>query len=125
MFPEYSDNAMEDSEEEGGEEWASIEPADDLSRVISDAKQDCETEKDRLQFEQMLQDHKKMLYPNCEDGQKKLGSTLELLRWKVENGVTHTVMRVNSANVLDEGLRTGGVGRRMNSKVKSVKQGVY
>jgi hypothetical protein len=26
--------------------------------------------------------------------------------------------RVNSANVLDEGLRIGGRGRRMNSKVK-------
>jgi hypothetical protein len=26
-------------------------------------------------------------------------------------------MRVNSANVLDEGLRIGGEGRRMNSKV--------
>jgi hypothetical protein len=28
------------------------------------------------------------------------------------------VTRVNSANVLDEGLRIGGKGRRMNSKVK-------
>jgi hypothetical protein len=33
--------------------------------------------------------------------------------------------RVSSTNVLDEGLRIGGIGRRMNSKVKSVKQGVY
>jgi hypothetical protein len=33
--------------------------------------------------------------------------------------------RVNSTNVLDEGLRIGEVGRRMNSKVKSIKQGVY
>jgi hypothetical protein len=33
--------------------------------------------------------------------------------------------RVNSTNVLDEGLRIGGIGRQMNSKVKSVKQGVY
>jgi hypothetical protein len=32
-------------------------------------------------------------------------------------------MRVNLTNVLDEGLRIGEVGRRMNSKVKSVKQG--
>jgi hypothetical protein len=32
---------------------------------------------------------------------------------------------VNSTNVLDEGLRIRGVGRRMNLKVKSVKQGVY
>jgi hypothetical protein len=27
------------------------------------------------------------------------------------------VTRVNSTNVLDEGLRIGGIGRRMNSKV--------
>jgi hypothetical protein len=27
-------------------------------------------------------------------------------------------MRVNSASVLDEGLRIGGRGRQMNSKVK-------
>jgi hypothetical protein len=37
----------------------------------------------------------------------------------------HGVTRVNSTNVLDEGLRIGGIGRQMNSKVKSVKQGVY
>jgi hypothetical protein len=80
MFPEYGDTAMEDSEEEGGDEHASVEPADDLSQVISDAKRDYKTEKERLQFEQMLQNHKKLLYLNCEDGQKKLGSTLELLR---------------------------------------------
>jgi hypothetical protein len=33
--------------------------------------------------------------------------------------------RVNSTNVLDEGLRIGEIGRRMNSKVKLVKQGFY
>jgi hypothetical protein len=42
-------------------------------------------------------------------------------RWKP----TIFVTRVNSTNVLDEGLRIGGTGRWMNSKVKSVKQGVY
>jgi hypothetical protein len=35
------------------------------------------------------------------------------------------VTRVNSTNVLDEGLRIGEIGRRMNSKVKLVKIGVY
>jgi hypothetical protein len=35
------------------------------------------------------------------------------------------VTRVNSTNVLDKGLRIGELGRQMNSKVKSVKQGVY
>jgi hypothetical protein len=28
------------------------------------------------------------------------------------------LMRVNSTNILDEGLRIGGIGRRINSKVK-------
>jgi hypothetical protein len=36
-----------------------------------------------------------------------------------------SVTRVNSTNVLDEGLRIGEIGCRMNSEVKSVKQGVY
>jgi hypothetical protein len=30
----------------------------------------------------------------------------------------HPLTRVNSTNVQDEGLRIGGIGRRMNSKVK-------
>jgi hypothetical protein len=33
--------------------------------------------------------------------------------------------RVNSTNVQYEGLRIRGAGRRMNSKVKLVKQGAY
>ena len=36
----------------------------------------------------MLEDHKKLLYPSAEDGQKKLGKTLELLQWKAENGIS-------------------------------------
>jgi hypothetical protein len=36
----------------------------------------------------------------------------------------HLVTRVKSTNILDEGLRIGEIGRRMKSKVKSVKQGV-
>ena len=35
----------------------------------------------------MLEDHKKLLYPNCEGDKKKLGTTLELLEWKAENVV--------------------------------------
>jgi hypothetical protein len=35
------------------------------------------------------------------------------------------LMRANSTNVVDEGLRVGETGRRMTSKVKSVKQGGY
>jgi hypothetical protein len=29
-----------------------------------------------------------LLYSNCEEGQKKLGTTLELLQWKTKNGVS-------------------------------------
>ena len=47
MFPEYADTTMEDNEEEGGEEREPDQPADDLGRVISDAKRDCDTENER------------------------------------------------------------------------------
>jgi hypothetical protein len=36
----------------------------------------------------MLDDRKNNLYPNCKDGQKKLGSTLKLLQWKEETGLS-------------------------------------
>ncbi|KAK1605579.1 hypothetical protein QYE76_029252 [Lolium multiflorum] len=75
MFSECDDTAMEDNEEEGGEEHASDDPVDDdLRRAISDARRDCGTDKERLQFDKMLEDHQKLLYPGCEDGQRKLGS---------------------------------------------------
>jgi hypothetical protein len=87
-FPETTDTAMEDNEEEDGEERASDVPADDLGQVIIDAQIDCESEKGREKLEHILDDHKKNLYPNCEDSQKKLGSTLELLQWKAETGLS-------------------------------------
>jgi hypothetical protein len=91
MSPEeYGDTAMEDNEEEGcgneEEQRASDEPAHGLGRVISDAKQQCDTEREKLKLEAMQKDYKKLLYPNCEDGSTKLGTTLELLKWKAEAG---------------------------------------
>jgi hypothetical protein len=96
MFTEYGNTAKgdcfpsEDNNEdnEAKDQEASDEHADDLGPAIVDARRECETEKERLAFDQMIQDHNKLLYPTCEDGHKKLGSTLELLEWKVENGVT-------------------------------------
>jgi hypothetical protein len=44
--------------------------------------------KESKKFEKMLEDHKKLLYPDCKQGLKKLGSTLEMLQWKAANGVT-------------------------------------
>jgi hypothetical protein len=89
---EYDDNAMEDNEEERGgneeEQRASDEPADGLGRVISDAKQQCDTEWEKLKLEAMQKDHKMFLYPNWEDGSTKLSTTLELLKWKAEAGLS-------------------------------------
>jgi hypothetical protein len=36
----------------------------------------------------VLEDHKKLLHPTCEEGQKKVGTTLKLLQWKAKNGVS-------------------------------------
>jgi hypothetical protein len=36
----------------------------------------------------MLTDHRKLLYPGCADGLKKLGITLELLQWNATRGVS-------------------------------------
>jgi hypothetical protein len=43
---------------------------------------------------------------------------------KVKIVVPSRVTRVNSTNVLDEGLRIREIGRRMNSKVKLVEIGM-
>ena len=53
-----------------------------------DAQKDGETVKEALKFEKMLEDHKKPLFPSCKPEQKKLGTTLEMLKWKATNGVT-------------------------------------
>jgi hypothetical protein len=76
MFLEYGDTATGESENPE----TSDKPADDLGWAIVDAKRDCETENERLKFEQILKDPKKLLYPNCKDGQENLGSTMELLK---------------------------------------------
>ena len=74
--------------EVGEEGAAEDEPADDLGEAIQDAQRECESKKEKIKFERMLEDHKKVLYPNCDAGQKKLGTTLELLQWKAKNGVS-------------------------------------
>jgi hypothetical protein len=52
-------------------------------------------------------------------------SSRYVLPLQKDENLEGTVTRVNSTNVLDEGLRIGEIGRQINSKVKSVKQGVY
>jgi hypothetical protein len=73
----FNDTAMGKAEEEAA---AEDEPIDDLGQVIRDSQRECESEKEKIKFERMLEDHKKLLYPTCDAGQKNLGTTLELLQ---------------------------------------------
>jgi hypothetical protein len=62
-------------------------PDDALGEVLREAKENCgEKVKESKKFERMLEYHKKPLYPDCREGHKKLGSTLEMLQWKASNG---------------------------------------
>jgi hypothetical protein len=36
----------------------------------------------------MIEDHRKLLYPDCKQGHKKLGTILEMLQWKAKYGVS-------------------------------------
>ena len=73
----FDDTAMGKAKEEVATE---DELTDDLGQAIRDAQRECESEKEKIKFERMLEDHKKLPYPTCEEGQKKLGTTLELLQ---------------------------------------------
>jgi hypothetical protein len=83
MSPEYGDTATGEAEDEeigeAEDEEASDEPADDLCRAIIDAHREAESVNEKQKLKGMLEDHKKKLYPNCEYGNTKLGTTLELL----------------------------------------------
>ena len=84
MYSEHGDTGTEEAEDQE----APDDVPDDIRRVIVDAQRECESEKEKLKFDRMLEDHKKRLYPNCEDGNTKLGTTLELLEWMAENGLS-------------------------------------
>ncbi|CAN6231298.1 unnamed protein product [Urochloa humidicola] len=70
------DEAMDEGESNCGQE----ESPDELAQALLDAQKDSETEKKRLNFEKMLEDHKRPLYPGCKPEQKKLGTALEMLK---------------------------------------------
>src|SRR3954468_6902798 len=71
--PEYGDAATGEAEDQ--EEPDDV-PDDDLRRVIVDARTQCESEKEKLKFDRMLEDNKKGLYPNCKEGITKLSTIL-------------------------------------------------
>ena len=75
MYPEHDDTATGEAEDQEAPDV----PADDIRRVIVDGQRACVNKKEKLKLQSMLEDHQKSLYPNCEDGNTKLGTTLELL----------------------------------------------
>jgi hypothetical protein len=64
-YDAFGDTAMGEAEEEVA---AEDEPADDLGQAIRDAQRECESEREKIKFEHMLEDHKKLLYSTCEEG---------------------------------------------------------
>jgi len=78
----------------GGDDEEEVAAEDDqgddaFGDAICDVERECESEKENARFEHMLEDHRKSLYPTAEEGQKKLGTTLELLQWKAKNGTSN------------------------------------
>jgi hypothetical protein len=62
-----------------GENIVEEQPYDELGQVLLDAQKDSETVKEPKKFEKMLEDHKKLFYSDCKQGNTKLGIILELL----------------------------------------------
>ena len=50
---------------------AEVDLSDDLGQARHNVRADCESETERLKLQNMLEDHRKLLYPNCENGLKK------------------------------------------------------
>jgi len=80
----FDDTAMGEPEEDA--EGHDVE--DDLGQMLREAEEVCETEKKSRDLKRMLEDYRTLLYPDCKQGQKKLGTTLELLQWKASNGLS-------------------------------------
>jgi hypothetical protein len=88
QYCDFPDTAMGEAKEEVGVEHALAEDDDALGDVIRDTQRDCKSDKEKAKFDRMLEDHKKLLYPSAKDGQKKLGTILELLQWKARNDIS-------------------------------------
>ena len=85
QYGDFGDTAMGEAEDEAVAKGTPVED-DALGDVIRDAQKHCESEKEKTKFNHMLEDHKKLLYPS--GWAKKLGITLELLKWKAQNGIS-------------------------------------
>jgi hypothetical protein len=74
---DFADTLMEDDDKEEISEDGHV---DDLGQVLKDAQRDCENDNEKAKLRRMIEDHIKLLYPDCKQGHKKLGTTLEMLQ---------------------------------------------
>jgi hypothetical protein len=56
---------FDDEPNEAEENAVEEQPHDELGQVLLDAQKDSETMKESNKFKKMLEDHKKLLYPDC------------------------------------------------------------
>jgi len=89
QYGAFDDDAMRANDEKDVAATKDVATnADALGDAICNAQRECESEKEKAKFKRTLEDHRKLLYPTTEDGQTKLGITLELLQWKANNGTS-------------------------------------
>jgi hypothetical protein len=82
---DFADTLMEDTDKEEIPEDGHV---DDLGEVLKDAQRDCENDNEKAKLRRIIEDHRKLLYPDCKQGHKKLGTILEMLQWKAKYGVS-------------------------------------
>jgi rubrerythrin len=81
---EFADTLMEVADEEEIPEDGHV---DDLGQILKDAQRDYENDNEKEKLRPMIEDHRKLLYPDYKQGHKKLGTTLMLQR-KAEYGMS-------------------------------------
>jgi hypothetical protein len=74
----FEDTTMGEAEEDAKAHAAE----DDLGPILRKAEEVCETEKESRDLKRMFEDYRILLYPDCKQRHKKLGTILELLQWK-------------------------------------------
>ena len=75
----FDDTAMGEPEEDT--EGYVVE--DNLGQMQRETEEGCEIEKESRDLKRMLEDYRTLLYPDCKQDQKNLGTTLELLQDRV------------------------------------------
>jgi len=86
----FEDEPMHEAEAIAAKEQ---HPPDELGQVLVDAHRDVETLKESKKFEKMLDDHRKMLYPDCKQGLNNWAP-----HWKCCSGRQPMVFQIRDLN---------------------------